>query len=175
MLFRYHQVETILAKYRVVRPGALGSLKGRLIHLRRVGLGAASPGTGKRIDYSYEDVARWAFCLELADFGIAPIEIAQIVPEVWREVRRVFLRELGPEQRFFVAQAELVAQSERDRARPPLTPGISPVLAYEDRYVLASNEVVPDVLERALVINLSNVARVLDVAVEIVVTAPVRR
>ena len=82
-MYPYKVVETALARLHVENPATMGVFRGRIKHLQRIGLVPSSPGPGKRIQYSFEDVAKWALALEVADFGIDPLVIHQLVLSVW--------------------------------------------------------------------------------------------
>ena len=82
-MYPYKVVEAALARLHVENPSAMGAFRGRLKHLQRIGLVPSSPGRGKRIEYSFEDVAKWALALEVAEFGIDPLVIRQLVLSAW--------------------------------------------------------------------------------------------
>ena len=82
-MYAYKVVEAALARLHVENPATMGIFRGRIKHLQRIGLVPSSPGPGKRIQYSFEDVAKWALALEVAEFGIDPLVIRQLVLSVW--------------------------------------------------------------------------------------------
>lgn len=82
-MYTYKVVETALARLHVENPATMGILRGRIKHLQRIGLVPSSPGPGKRIQYSFEDAAKWALALEVAEFGIDPLVIQQLVLSAW--------------------------------------------------------------------------------------------
>jgi len=90
MMFRYGQVEAALAKLHGVDEEGMGAFKGVIIHLQRLGIVAASPGRGKRIDYRLEDVLKWAFCLELLEFGLDPKVISGYLAVLWWNIEEEF-------------------------------------------------------------------------------------
>jgi hypothetical protein len=81
----YAEAETMLASLH----GASGDVqsrafRGRLKHLKRLGIPIdSSPGRGSKIAYSDDQLHQWAFCLELAEFGIDPTTIASFVLNEW--------------------------------------------------------------------------------------------
>ena len=87
--WNYKQVEAALAEVFSVAPGRLRGagnllvLRGRLKSFQRVGLtpsspaGARSSATGSPISYT------WAIGLALADFGLGPESIAQMLKQPW--------------------------------------------------------------------------------------------
>src|SRR5208337_2697466 len=79
--FNYGEVVGALAKIHGIGEGTLGAFEARIRHFQRLGVVPASPGKGKRIQYDFAAVFIWAFCLELAEFGIAP-EIIKLIVEV---------------------------------------------------------------------------------------------
>ena len=61
-----------------------GAFRGRLKHLKRLGIPLdSSPGRGSKIRYFQDQLYQWAFCLELAEFGIDPTTIAGFVQDQW--------------------------------------------------------------------------------------------
>jgi hypothetical protein len=78
-MFTYAQVETALAAVFGVPSAARKAFIARIKHLRRLGVVPSSPGKGRRVDYDLIHVYEWAFCLELAAFGIDPKAIKEIL------------------------------------------------------------------------------------------------
>jgi hypothetical protein len=76
--FSYSQVERALAETFGI-PDRMGSLRGRLKHLQRLGLSPDSPGKGRRISYRKQDAFKWAVALALSEFGIDPTIIVPFV------------------------------------------------------------------------------------------------
>ena len=73
-MFSYGQVETLIARiYGASAKVQAGALRGRIRHLRRLGLPIGiSPGTGTPIEYGKEQVYELAFCLGLEQCGVDP-------------------------------------------------------------------------------------------------------
>jgi hypothetical protein len=94
-MYSYGQVEAALAAVHRIPPKAVGAFKGRIKHFQRIGIVPASPGKGKRIDYSLTDVYLWGFCLEFAEFGMDPVTIKKIAVRVWNYV---YYEAFGPER-----------------------------------------------------------------------------
>src|SRR5262249_13097677 len=71
--FYYGVVETALAKLCGADAIAQkGAFRGRLQHLRRLGLPSGGPGRGKAITYTKANVYELGFCLECEELGINP-------------------------------------------------------------------------------------------------------
>jgi hypothetical protein len=82
--YPYAAVETALADVFDVDPAAQrGWLRGRIQHLRRLGLTPEGPGKGKSIAYSGEDVDKWLLALELAHFRIDPVMAVASIKKEW--------------------------------------------------------------------------------------------
>ena len=84
-MFTYAEVERLLAGLHGADVAVQrGALRGRLKHLKRLGipLGIA-PGKGKKIEYGYEQLFQWAFCLALEECGLDPTLIANLVRVFW--------------------------------------------------------------------------------------------
>jgi hypothetical protein len=81
----YAEAERMLASLH----GASGDIqkmtfRARLKHLKRLGIPLhSSPGRGKKIRYFDDQLYQWAFCLELAEFGVDPTVVAGIVETEW--------------------------------------------------------------------------------------------
>lgn len=88
LVYRYSEVQTALARMHGAYPDHVGALRARLQHFQRLGLVPSSPGRGKTITYTLYDVGRWAFALELIEFGIDPAKVAAIMSWLWLEVGR---------------------------------------------------------------------------------------
>ncbi len=80
--YTYGQVVTALARLHSVDETNAGSFEARIRHFQRLGVVPASPGKGKRIQYDFAAAFIWAFCLELAEFSVAP-EIIKLIVQTW--------------------------------------------------------------------------------------------
>jgi hypothetical protein len=91
-MLAYSQVEEALANAFSILPEAMGAFRGRINHLRRLGLVPSSPGKGQRISYDREHIYKWAIGLELAEFGVDPGLIKFIIEKfVWRLTRNYLI------------------------------------------------------------------------------------
>ena len=66
--YRYGEVERALAANFKTQAGLLA---GRIKLFRRLGL-PGNPGSGARIDYSFEHAAQWLMALRMTDAGVPP-------------------------------------------------------------------------------------------------------
>lgn len=113
-VFTYAQVERVLADVHEVPPRLLGSFRGRIKHFQRLGIVPASPGRGRKIAYSVNDVLLWGFGLELSEFGIDPTVIREILKHAWPRVLDAVTR-VGPMDRFWFFSPSMVnAAPKRD-------------------------------------------------------------
>ena len=71
-MYNYGQVEEALANIHGISASTKGAFRARIKNFQKLGIVPSSPGKGKRISYTPEDVSMWAFCLELAQFGLDP-------------------------------------------------------------------------------------------------------
>jgi len=84
MAFDYAEVETVLARLYHADAVQRGAFRGRIAHLRRLGIPIGqAPGKGRKIVYEKEHVYQLALCLELEEFGIDPLLIASFVKQFW--------------------------------------------------------------------------------------------
>ena len=54
------------------------ALRARLENLSRLGVRKEASGKETRVSYDFDDVCLWAFCLELAQFGMDPARVAMM-------------------------------------------------------------------------------------------------
>ena len=155
--YRYKEVETALARLHVGEQ-ALGAFRGRLVHFQKIGITPASPGRGKKIEYSFEDVAVWAFCLQLAEFGIDPSRIASIKQFYWEQVAPHLLQEQSEEQ-MFALFPRMLTQDLIDKVEEPKSKGAGTLPLHGGdngmRVVFEASELDLRGCGRALVINLA--------------------
>jgi hypothetical protein len=85
--FQYAEVEEALAKAFGVNPDAQErAFRARLKHLQRLGLPKNRPGKGSRLDYSFEDAAKWAVTLMAAEIGVEPAAMVKVIGRDWRDI-----------------------------------------------------------------------------------------
>jgi hypothetical protein len=56
-----------------------GAFKGKIKHLRRLGVIEQRPGTGNKIKYNHVNVYYFCFCLELEHFGLPPLKAVNLL------------------------------------------------------------------------------------------------
>jgi len=102
-MFAYAEVEKALARVNSIDESKMGAFRGRLQNYRRIGIVPASPGKGSKVSYEMEHIQIWAFCLELAQFGVDPMSIKKIV-DTWRkEIIEVFAMVDGLSEDIYIA------------------------------------------------------------------------
>jgi hypothetical protein len=74
------------------------AFRGRLQNFQRFGIPLdKNPGRGKKIDYKKDDVFQLAFCLEMAEFGVDPTLIANVMKYYWKdELFEVLVEKAAP-------------------------------------------------------------------------------
>jgi hypothetical protein len=83
---RYKHVETALVDVARVRPKAIGAFRGRLRHLRKIGLPELpAPGSGKHIAYSRHQALEMLIAIQLEDIGYTPDSAAQLSQSIVRQ------------------------------------------------------------------------------------------
>jgi hypothetical protein len=113
----YAQVEHVLASLHGVKGDVReNAFRGRLKHLKRLGIPRGiSPGSGAKIYYFEDHLFEWAFCLELAEFGIDPTVIVDLISKKWDEDILPHMSEARWDQPgddlFFVAEPSILAAS----------------------------------------------------------------
>jgi hypothetical protein len=113
--YTYGVVETALAAvFGIDRAGQVGWLRGRLQHLRRLGLVAQSPGRGRTIDYTREDAEKWLVAIELEYLHADPVTAVELIRTAWRPAPRMrSAREAFTRGEAFLA--DLVAEARDSR------------------------------------------------------------
>jgi hypothetical protein len=90
--YSYGQIEHALAQvFGIDAAGQKGWLRGRLQHVRRLGLVADSPGRGRTIDYALDDADKWLVAIELEHFGqlgADPTKVVELIKRVWNPPAR---------------------------------------------------------------------------------------
>jgi hypothetical protein len=93
-MFRYPQVEDIFGRlYGAAGVAKTGALRGRITHLRRLGLPlGVARGSGNKIDYGKEQVYELGFCLQLEQLGIDPSLAARLLQAHRGYILRAYAR-----------------------------------------------------------------------------------
>lgn len=88
----YAQAEGVLARLHGANGDAQRkTFRARLKHLKKLGVPlGVEPGRGKKISYAEEQLYQWAFCLEVAEFGLDPTHIVRVLREHWDEIKKHF-------------------------------------------------------------------------------------
>jgi hypothetical protein len=82
--YTYAEVETAIARVLQIDSGAQGGfLRGRIQHLRRLGLTPSPTATGGPIPYSPDWAARWLLALRLERLGLTPTAVVEFIQENW--------------------------------------------------------------------------------------------
>ena len=84
---RYKDVETVLAELTNVKPTDMGAFRGRLRHLRNIGLPRLpQSGSGRAIDYSPRHALAMFLALELENAGQAAVNAAMVAESMVRQL-----------------------------------------------------------------------------------------
>jgi hypothetical protein len=121
----YAKIESILAKLH----GADGDVqqkafRGRLKHLKRLGIPRGiNPGRGAKVYYKEAQLYEWAFCLELAEFGLDPTAIVRLMEQKFKDDILPKLIEArvqrDADDLFFVASPSLMSAVWQDKEPLP--------------------------------------------------------
>jgi hypothetical protein len=94
--YRYGEVEAALAETFKVNPQDLGAFRGRLRHLRNIGIPELPrPGSGKQIRYSREAAIEILLALEFSALGLPPGHFVSVA----KSLVKVFASEQGEDPR----------------------------------------------------------------------------
>jgi hypothetical protein len=97
--FSYAQVERALVTALDIDVSWLIAFRGRLKNFQKLGTIGTNPGTGSRVQYSFELAAKLAIVLMMTDIGLAPTLCVQSVDEHWQVLRRRIQQAVGPATR----------------------------------------------------------------------------
>jgi len=116
--YSYGRIEHALAAvFGIDAAGQKGWLRGRLQHVRRLGLVADSPGRGRTIDYTPDDAAKWLFVLTLERMRFDPTLAVKLVEAQWGRPGRKERDPVEAAHRGEATLCELVAAA-RQASRP---------------------------------------------------------
>ncbi|MEH2570662.1 hypothetical protein [Bradyrhizobium sp. AZCC 2289] len=139
-----------------------GAFRGRLKHLKRLGIPLDSnPGRGAKITYTQEQVWQWAFCLELAEFGIDPTIIVQLVKTEWEarllpEFRKASAAAAGDDV-YFIATPRLMESGWDSKS--------TRAIEISWFHLKVSDSVLWRIVgtkRRAIILNASDLCRIID-------------
>jgi hypothetical protein len=84
----YAEVVKVLGElYRADEEAVRGPLRGRVQNLQKLHIPLGlQVGKGRKIDYQREQIYQLMFCMELAEMGLTPSQIALIVRGFWENV-----------------------------------------------------------------------------------------
>jgi hypothetical protein len=102
--FSYAVVETALAKvFGADAMAQKGAFRGRLQHLRRLGLPSGGVGRGKTITYTKANIYELGFCLECEELGIIPTLAVNLLERHRDRILRAYERaeQNSPTEWFF--------------------------------------------------------------------------
>ena len=114
-MYRYAEVEDALIAVQGVPESYRIALRARLKNLSRLGVKKEAPGKGTRVSYDFDDVCLWAFCLELAQFGMDPARVAMMSYRLWLSVGPVLTGEQHNEDLIFAANPVFLSREAQER------------------------------------------------------------
>jgi hypothetical protein len=81
----YAEVMKVLAElYRAGEDAVRGPLRGRIQNLQKLGVPLhGQVGKGKKLDYQRQQIYQLVFCMELAEIGLNPSQVASTVRVLW--------------------------------------------------------------------------------------------
>ncbi len=85
-MYPYRTVERALTRLHGDSGAASLRIGARIKHFIHLGFTPESPGRGKRISYTFEDVAKWAYALQLLEYGMDPTAMKFAVQKSWEDV-----------------------------------------------------------------------------------------
>ena len=85
-MYPYRTVERALTRLHGDTGAAALRISARIKHFIRLGFTPVSPGKGQRISYTFEDVAKWEYALQILEYGIDPTAVYSVVQQSWSRV-----------------------------------------------------------------------------------------
>ena len=113
-MYRYAEVEDALIAVAGVPESYRTALRARLKNLSRLGVRKEAPGKGARVSYDFDDVCLWAFCLELAQFGMDPARVAMMSSRLWLSVGSALSGEHHDEDLIFAANPVFLSREAQE-------------------------------------------------------------
>jgi hypothetical protein len=97
--YSYAVVETSLATIFGASPDIQrGAFRARLKHFQRLGLPGIESGKGTRVDYTFPLACQWLIGLMMAEVGVDPIIIVQVVKTRWEFLEMWIGRAVDPSE-----------------------------------------------------------------------------
>ena len=87
-MYPYRTVERALTRMHGDTGAAALRISARVKHFIRLGFTPESPGKGQRISYTFEDVAKWAYAVQVLEYGLDPTAMLFVVQKTWEQVWR---------------------------------------------------------------------------------------
>lgn len=159
---RYGEVEDALMKLIGAPESYRAALRARVKYFQRLGFGRESPGKGSRIDYSFEDMCRWAFAFELTQFGVDPTRIALMMSNwLWLVIGPALVPETVGGDLLFVAQPVFLSREalEVEEGTGKTGQGLFGIDPYDDEMIYRASQMKDFSPKRAVVLNLTDLRR----------------
>ena len=176
--FKYADIERAIASIHNINPEAFKTLRSRIKHFQRIGLVPSSPGKGQKIKYTVGDAIRWALCFELAECGLPPEQIKDVIRICGYKVFGAFSKLNHPitptEDLIFVLSGNFLQWHLDPSERPyselfidatvgvgSMTCGVIAVSKLQDQVFAKAK------MQRAILVNMSALRRNLALALKI--------
>ena len=164
--FKYAELETAIASLHNVSPSAMKTLRGRVRHFQRIGLVPSSPGKGQKLQYRVADAIVWAVCFELAELGLPPEQIKDVIRLCSHEFFRSFRGPIQSEDLIFILRGNFLEWHLNDDSHSVsgtgrTSFGLIPVSKVCDQVFIKAK------ITRVLLINMTSLKRELGKALEI--------
>lgn len=171
-MYTYAQAETILARcYGADEDVQRNAFRGRLKHLKRLGIPlGVSPGRGKKVLYSREQIFQWALCLELSEFGIDPTITARFIEALWETfpiiISWAFTKSEDDNDIIYVINPAVMSKTwAYSDVAPEFRDRFPDFLNFRAAQLSDGNDLLQglkNIVRRAMIMNLSEVLRMID-------------
>lgn len=130
--FGYGEIEKALAQvFGMPEPVQTGMLRGRIIHLRKLGFGPRGKGRGTRTEYDYDAACKWMIALKLQDVGLDPMVVMDVVEGLWWQIGEIVQRANAPESEDDIFVAVYYPVLRAAWHHPTMPPSFTPFTSKE--------------------------------------------
>ena len=153
-MYPYKTVERVLTRMHGDTGAAALRINAKVKHFIRLGFTPESPGKGQRISYTFENVAKWAYALQILEYGLDPTAMLSVVAQTWERVWPAINKGNHGQNELMVATPNAISH-----------PSGWGAFAFDIRQ---SQQYQPDwaEIDRTMVVNVSRVSRSLRSALE---------
>lgn len=143
------------------------AFRARIKTFQKLGITPASPGKGKRLLYNFLDIAKWATCFELSEFGMSPLSIKAMIDDLWEpELERYFSYKDNNYILIYTPHLMTLSRFLNSDVRGMILVTTTIEATHENQYIS-----IPATARRCLILGISEIRRNARLAIEEVLGA----